>query len=78
MLAVMGITGKVGGAVARSLLDAGLSVRAVVRDAFKLGRPQNGTPIYSGVPLGTGDYALVGVLAVKDGDPAKITQESLQ
>jgi NAD(P)H dehydrogenase (quinone) len=35
MLAVTGITGKVGGAVARSLLDAGLSVRAVVRDAAK-------------------------------------------
>lgn len=35
MFAVTGITGKVGGAVARSLLDAGLSVRAVVRDPTK-------------------------------------------
>jgi uncharacterized protein YbjT (DUF2867 family) len=35
MFAVIGITGKVGGAVARSLLDAGLSVRAVVRDVAK-------------------------------------------
>ncbi len=35
MFAVTGITGKVGGAVARSLLDAGLPVRAVVRDAAK-------------------------------------------
>ena len=35
MFAVTGITGKVGGAVARSLLDAGLTVRAVVRDAAK-------------------------------------------
>jgi uncharacterized protein YbjT (DUF2867 family) len=35
MFTVTGITGKVGGAVARSLLDAGLSVRAVVRDAAK-------------------------------------------
>ena len=33
--AVTRITGKVGGAVARSLLDAGLSVRAIVRDAAK-------------------------------------------
>ena len=33
MFAVTGITGKVGDAVARSLLNAGLSVRAVVRDA---------------------------------------------
>jgi len=35
MYAVTGITGKVGGAVARTLLDAGLPVRAVVRDADK-------------------------------------------
>ena len=35
MYAVTGITGKVGGAVARSLLDAGLAVRAVLRDAVK-------------------------------------------
>lgn len=35
MYAVMGITGKVGGAVALSLLEAGLPVRAIVRDAKK-------------------------------------------
>jgi NAD(P)H dehydrogenase (quinone) len=35
MYAITGITGKVGGAVARALLDAGESVRAVVRDADK-------------------------------------------
>jgi uncharacterized protein YbjT (DUF2867 family) len=35
MYTVIGITGKVGGAVARSLLDAGQPVRAVVRDAAK-------------------------------------------
>ena len=35
MYAVMGITGQVGGAVARTLLAAGSSVRAVVRDAGK-------------------------------------------
>jgi len=35
MVAVTGITGKVGGAVARALLDAGLPVRALVRDAVK-------------------------------------------
>jgi uncharacterized protein YbjT (DUF2867 family) len=38
MFAVTGITGKVGGIVANTLLDAGLPVRAVVRDAEK-GRP---------------------------------------
>jgi uncharacterized protein YbjT (DUF2867 family) len=35
MFAVTGITGKVGAAVARSLLDADQSVRAVVRDSAK-------------------------------------------
>ncbi|MGB6963300.1 MAG: NmrA family NAD(P)-binding protein [Xanthobacteraceae bacterium] len=35
MFAVTGITGQVGGATARTLLDTGLSVRAVMRDAAK-------------------------------------------
>jgi uncharacterized protein YbjT (DUF2867 family) len=35
MFAVMGVTGKVGGAVARHLLVAGASVRAIVRDEAK-------------------------------------------
>src|ERR1700689_4482700 len=35
MFAITGITGKVGGAVARSLLAQGQKVRAVVRDAEK-------------------------------------------
>ena len=35
MYAVTGITGKVGGVVARTLLAARLPVRAVVRDADK-------------------------------------------
>ena len=38
MFAITGVTGKVGGAVARSLLAQGQKVRAVVRDAEK-GRP---------------------------------------
>ena len=35
MYAITGITGKVGGALADALLNAGLPVRAVVRDAAK-------------------------------------------
>jgi NAD(P)H dehydrogenase (quinone) len=35
MYAITGITGKVGGEVARALLKAGLPVRAVVRDSRK-------------------------------------------
>ena len=38
MYAITGITGKVGGIVARTLLAAGLPVRGVVRDSDK-GRP---------------------------------------
>ena len=38
MFAITGVTGKVGGAVARSLLAQGHNVRAIVRDAEK-GRP---------------------------------------
>ena len=38
MYAVTGITGKVGGTVAQTLLAAGKKVRAVVRDEAK-GRP---------------------------------------
>jgi uncharacterized protein YbjT (DUF2867 family) len=35
MFALMGITGNVGGAVARTLLDAGRGVRAIVREPAK-------------------------------------------
>ena len=35
MFAVMGITGKVGGAVAETLLQHGKQVRGIVRDAAK-------------------------------------------
>lgn len=35
MFAITGITGQVGGAVARALIDSGQRVRAVVRDAHK-------------------------------------------
>jgi NAD(P)H dehydrogenase (quinone) len=37
MFAVTGITGQVGGAVARTLLAKGCGVRGVVRDANKAG-----------------------------------------
>jgi uncharacterized protein YbjT (DUF2867 family) len=55
MYAVTGITGKVGGIVARTLLAAGLPVRAVVRDAGK-GRPwvEKGCEVAIGVYLRCG------------------------
>jgi peptidyl-prolyl cis-trans isomerase D len=39
---------------------------AVLRQAFKLGRPQAGTGVFDVVALGNGDYAVVGVLGVED------------
>jgi uncharacterized protein YbjT (DUF2867 family) len=41
MYAITGVTGKVGGAVARTLLSAGQRVRAIVRDADKAGSGPN-------------------------------------
>lgn len=38
--------------------------RAVLDAAFELGTPEAGKPVYSGVALGTGDYAVIGVLSV--------------
>ncbi|MCC7413275.1 MAG: SurA N-terminal domain-containing protein [Gammaproteobacteria bacterium] len=40
--------------------------RAVLRHAFKLPRPQPGKPVYDGVPLGTGDYAIIELQEVHD------------
>jgi uncharacterized protein YbjT (DUF2867 family) len=40
MFTVMGITGKVGGAVAENLLAAGKTVRGVVRDSQGCSSPQ--------------------------------------
>jgi peptidyl-prolyl cis-trans isomerase D len=51
--------------------------RAIVRTAFKLGRVAEGKPLYGSVPIGTGDHALVAILAVQDADP-KAVDEKLQ
>lgn len=45
--------------------------RAMTRAAFKLRPAEEGKPVYGGVPMGTGDYAIVGVLAMHDADPGK-------
>jgi peptidyl-prolyl cis-trans isomerase D len=53
--------------------------RAIVGEAFKMGRPAaDKKAIYQGLELDNGDYALVAVLAVKDGvaeTPATTAQE---
>ena len=49
--------------------------RAVIREAFKLRPHKQGETAYGGVPLGTGDYALVGVYGVHDGDATKMKDD---
>ncbi len=55
--------------------EAGNVTRAILRAAFRLGRVTNGKPLYSGVPMGTGDYALVAVLSVQDADPQTVDEK---
>ena len=45
---------------------------AVVKKAFSLPRPAAGKVSVAGADLGAGDYAVLVVLAVKDGDPASL------
>jgi len=52
--------------------------RAIVRQAFRMPRPEPGAPRYEGVALGTGDYALIELRAVHDVDPQELDPQSLQ
>jgi len=49
---------------------------AIVSEAFKMGRPAENKGIYQGIELGNGDYALVAVLDVKDGEATPPASES--
>lgn len=49
--------------------------RAVLRAAFKAGRPVAGQPRFNGAALGTGDYALVIVRAVTENEAATMDQD---
>ncbi|MCI0508039.1 MAG: SurA N-terminal domain-containing protein [Gammaproteobacteria bacterium] len=46
----------------------------IVQQAFKMPRPAQGKTGFSGVALASGDYAIVGLGKVTDGDVAKIEQ----
>ena len=48
--------------------------RAVVRTAFRLGRPASGESLYGGGSLGSGDYALVILTKVEDPDPSSFNE----
>lgn len=65
MYAITGITGQVGGAVGRALLQASLPVRAIVRDAAK-GRAWQAAG--SGVAVATMDDAAALTTAFQDAD----------
>ncbi len=47
----------------------------VMRKAFTLPRPKEGKPVDASFALSNGDYALVRLTAVKDGDPAELKPE---
>lgn len=55
--------------------EAGSVNRAILRAAFKLGRASDGKPLYSGVAMDMGDYALVAVLNVQDADPQTVDEK---
>lgn len=46
--------------------------RTLVEHAFKLAHPEGGKAISSGLHTGNGDYAVMWLTSVKDGDPAQI------
>jgi len=50
---------------------------AIISEAFKMGRPADNKAIYQGIELDDGDYALVALLAIKDGvaDEPPTTEE---
>jgi peptidyl-prolyl cis-trans isomerase D len=53
--------------------DAALD-RSVVDQVFRLARPVAGKPVTSSVVLGNGDFAIVRLFAVTDGDPAQVDE----
>lgn len=47
----------------------------VLAKAFRMVRPAEGSKSFSGIVLPSGDYAVVALLAVKDGNPAAMSEE---
>jgi len=46
----------------------------IIQQAFRLARPAQDKSVFGGVQLASGDYAVMGVSKVTDGDPAKIDE----
>jgi len=51
--------------------DRGIDPK-IVQQAFRLARPTSDKSVFGGVELASGDYAVMGVSKVSDGDPAKL------
>lgn len=69
-----GLEWRVAKAVMRD--DPGIN-RAILRAAFSAGRPAGGAPLYEGVSMGSGDYALVAISGVAEPSPESFTREDL-
>ncbi|MFA7098211.1 MAG: hypothetical protein WC383_17230, partial [Gammaproteobacteria bacterium] len=48
---------------------------AILQAAFKLQKPAQGKPTYGTTLLPSGDYAVIAVTAVQEGDPSKVPEE---
>ncbi|HEY5703136.1 MAG TPA: SurA N-terminal domain-containing protein [Gammaproteobacteria bacterium] len=46
--------------------------RAVLRTAFTMGKPEEGSSVFDGIQLGSGDYAIIAVTGVETLDPESI------
>lgn len=51
---------------------------SIVAEAFRMPHPQGDQPATAGIVLPDGDYAVIAVAAVTDGDPAKMTDAERQ
>jgi hypothetical protein len=52
--------------------------RAILRTAFRMGRPREQETLFGGVALGTGEYAVIAILAAHDPDPASIKEVEIK
>lgn len=57
----------------------GSKVSSQIVDAvFKLDQPADAKPVFGGKPLSTGDFAVYGLYAVKEGDPASADKKTVE
>lgn len=72
LVAEHGLEWRVAGMIER---EGGATDRQVVAAAFRLPRPAENQGAYDGLKLSGGDYAVVRVGAVQDGDPAAVQEQ---